>query len=83
MKKEGIEVSHAHLKYMNPMPKNLGEILSSFDKVLIPEMNMGQLLMLIRAKFMIPAIGYSKVRGLPFSTHDIVDKVKEILTVDK
>ena len=83
LKKEGIEVSHAHLKYMNPMPKNLGEILSSFDKVLIPEMNMGQLLMLIRAKFMIPAIGYSKVRGLPFSTHDIVDKVKEILTVDK
>ncbi len=79
LKKEGIEVSHAHLKYMNPMPKNLGEILSSFDKVLIPEMNMGQLLMLIRAKFMIPAIGYSKVRGLPFSTHDIVDKVKEIL----
>ena len=83
LKKEGIEVSHAHLKYMNPMPKNLGEILSSFDKVLIPEMNMGQLLMLIRAKFMIPAIGYSKVRGLPFSTHDIVDKVKEILTTDK
>ncbi len=79
LKKEGIEVSHAHLKYLNPMPKNLGEILSNFDTVLIPEMNMGQLLMLIRAKFMIPAIGYSKVRGLPFSTHEIVDKVKEIL----
>jgi 2-oxoglutarate ferredoxin oxidoreductase subunit alpha len=80
---EGIEVSHAHLKYLNPFPKNLGELISDFDKVLIPEMNSGQLLMLIRSKFLIPAIGYSKIRGLPFSVHEIVDKVKELLRFEK
>ena len=80
LEKEGISVSHAHLKYLNPFPRNLGEILKNFDKVLIPEMNMGQLHMLIRSKYMIDAIAYNKVQGLPFFVHDISDKVKEILT---
>jgi len=72
------DISHAHLRHMNPFPKNLGEILHGFDKVLIPEMNCGQLLQLIRAKFLIPAIGYSKVQGLPFDTDEIKNKVLEV-----
>lgn len=72
------DVSHAHLRHMNPFPKNLGELLHSFDKVLIPEMNCGQLLQLVRAKYLIPAIGFSKVQGLPFDTDEIKNKVLEI-----
>ncbi len=72
------DVSHAHLRHMNPFPKNLGELLHGFDKILIPEMNCGQLLQLIRAKYLIPAIGYSKVQGLPFDTDEIKTKVLEV-----
>ena len=61
------------------MPKNLEEVLRKFDKVLIPEMNSGQLLQLIRAKFLIPAVGYSKVQGLPFTTSALKDKIVETL----
>ncbi len=73
-----MDVAHAHLRHMNPMPKNLGDLLNSFDKVLIPEINSGQLVQLIRAKYLIPAIGYSKVQGLPFDTDEIKHKVLEI-----
>jgi 2-oxoglutarate ferredoxin oxidoreductase subunit alpha len=76
---EGYEVSHAHLRYLNPFPKNLGEILSSFDQVLIPEINAGQLIMLIRSKYLIPAIGLNKVQGLPFSVAEIKNKVAELM----
>ena len=75
---KGYDVSHAHLRHMNPFPKNLGELLHGFDKVLVPEMNCGQLLQLIRAKFLVPAIGYSKVQGLPFDTDEIKAKVLEV-----
>jgi len=71
----GCEVSHAHLRYVKPFPKNLGEILYNFEKVLIPEMNMGQLLNMIRAKYLIPAIGINKVKGLPFSAGEIADEI--------
>jgi len=76
---EGYDVANAHLRYLNPFPKNLGEFLSGFDKVLIPEMNCGQLLQLIRAKYLIPAIGQSKVQGLPFTTSELKNKISEIL----
>lgn len=72
------DVAHAHLRHMNPFPKNLGELLHGFDKVLIPEMNTGQLLQLIRAKYLIPAIGFNKIQGLPFDTDEIKNKVLEI-----
>lgn len=76
---EGSDVAHVHLKYINPFPKNLGELLKGYDKVLIPEMNCGQLLQLIRAKYMVPAIGFSKVQGLPFTTAELKEKIKELL----
>jgi len=77
---KGYDVSHAQLRHLNPFPKNLGEILYNFDQVLIPEMNMGQLNSIIRDKFMIPSIGLNKVKGLPFSTSEIVEKIESLLS---
>ena len=68
---EGYDLAHVHLKHINPFPKNLGELLHGYDKVLIPEMNSGQLLQLIRAKYLVPATGYSKVQGLPFTVQEL------------
>ncbi len=76
---DGHEVAHVHLHHLNPFPNNLGELLNGYDKVLIPEMNCGQLLQLIRAKYLIPAIGLSKVQGLPFTTVELKNKILELL----
>jgi 2-oxoglutarate ferredoxin oxidoreductase subunit alpha len=79
--KEGLSVSHVHLRYINPLPKNLGEILGNFDKIIIPEMNNGQLVKIIRSEFLVPAEGYNKVKGLPFATEELTAKIKETLGV--
>lgn len=76
---EGYDVSHAQLNYIKPFPKNLGEILYNFDKVLIPEMNSGQLIKIIRDKFLIPAIGLNKVQGLPFAAGEVKNKIIDLL----
>jgi 2-oxoglutarate ferredoxin oxidoreductase subunit alpha len=76
---EGKDVAHVHLRHLNPFPKNLEEVLKGYDKVLIPEMNCGQLLQLIRAKYLVPAIGFSKVQGMPFTTSEIKEKILETL----
>jgi len=75
---EGFDVAHVHLHHINPFPKNLGELLSGFDKILIPEMNSGQLIQLIRAKYLLPAVGFSKVQGLPFATSELKNKITEL-----
>ena len=75
---EGYDVAHIHLRYINPFPKNLGELLHGYEKILIPEMNSGQLLQLIRAKYLVPAVGYSKVQGLPYTTTEIKEKIIEL-----
>ena len=75
----GYDVAHIHLKHINPFPKNLGELLKCYDQVLIPEMNSGQLIQLIRAKYLIPAIGFSKVQGLPFTTSELKHKILELI----
>jgi 2-oxoglutarate ferredoxin oxidoreductase subunit alpha len=80
---EGIDVSHAHLRHLNPFPRNLGDMLKKFDNVLIPEINTGQLSLLIRAKYMVDAIGQNKVQGLPFTVAEIMDKVKSIIAPPK
>jgi 2-oxoglutarate ferredoxin oxidoreductase subunit alpha len=64
---------------LNPLPKNTKEILSNFEHVIIPEMNNGQFIKIIRDKFLIDAKGLNKIKGLPFATEEIVDKVKEVL----
>jgi len=77
---KGYDVSHAHLRYIKPFPKNLGELLYNFDQVLIPEMNNGQLVKVIRDKFMIPAIPYNKIQGQPFTAGEIFEKIESIMT---
>lgn len=76
---EGHDVAHLHLRYLNPFPANLGEMLAGFKQVLIPEMNSGQLLQLIRAKYLIPAVGFSKVQGMPFTTAELKHQIIELL----
>jgi len=76
---EGHSVSHAHVRYLYPFPQNFEEVLRNFDKVLIPEMNMGQLSMLIRSQYLIPAEGLNKVKGIPFTKGEIKEKVIELL----
>jgi 2-oxoglutarate ferredoxin oxidoreductase subunit alpha len=76
---QGHDVAHVHLHNLNPFPKNLGELLKGYDKVLIPEMNCGQLIQLIRAKYLIDAIGFNKVQGLPFTTTELKNKILELL----
>ncbi len=75
---DGLEVSHAHVNYLYPFPKNLEEILKRFDKVLIPEINNGQLIRLIRDKFLIPAIGYNKIKGTPITRIELKEEIKRI-----
>jgi 2-oxoglutarate/2-oxoacid ferredoxin oxidoreductase subunit alpha len=79
-RKKGLNVSSAHLRYLDPMPTNTGEVLSKFRRVLIPEMNLGQLIMKIRATFLIDAIGLNKVEGKPFMVGEITTKVEELLS---
>jgi len=76
---KGMKVSRAQLKYINPFPKNLGEVLSKFDKVLVPENNMGQLAKILRDKFLLPLIQFNKMRGLPLKSFEITEKIAEIL----
>ncbi|MEX2215582.1 MAG: 2-oxoacid:acceptor oxidoreductase subunit alpha [Phycisphaeraceae bacterium] len=76
----GKKVSSAHLRYLNPMPRNLGEVLRSFKKVLIPELNMGQLRLLIRGKHLIDARGLNKVQGKPFLVEEIEQAIDLMLT---
>ncbi|HVZ24686.1 MAG TPA: 2-oxoacid:acceptor oxidoreductase subunit alpha, partial [Sediminibacterium sp.] len=76
---EGHAVSHAHLRYLRPFPKNLGEILKNFDKVLVPEINNGQLVKIIRDQFMVDAIPYNKVMGIPITRSELVSQLRKML----
>jgi 2-oxoglutarate ferredoxin oxidoreductase subunit alpha len=79
LQSEGKSVSSAHLRHLNPFPSNLGEVLRSFERVIIPEMNLGQLCTMIRAKYLVDAVAFSKVKGRPFQIREIVKKVEEYL----
>ena len=76
---EGWKVSHAHMRHLNPMPGNTEQVLRSFKKVLVPEVNLGQLSMLLRAKFLIDVVGLNKVRGKPYRIIDIKQAAEELL----
>ena len=79
LREEGLQVSHVHLRYLNPLPRDLGEILHRFDKVLVPEMNMGQLAFLLRGRYLVDAISYPKVQGQPFRTSEIAARVRQLM----
>ncbi len=76
---KGRRIGHVHLRHLNPLPKNLGDVIKRYKKVLVPEMNMGQLVMLLRAKFLVDAQGYNKIQGKPFKTSEIESKIEEML----
>ncbi len=76
---KGQKVSAAHLKYLNPFPSNLGELLQRYDRVLIPEINLGQLSLLIRGKFLVDAVGLNKVSGRPFTIAEVEQKITELV----
>ncbi len=74
---KGRRIGHVHLRHLNPLPKNLGDVLMRYDKVLVPEMNMGQLLMVLRAKYLVDAVGYNKIQGKPFKQSELEHKIEE------
>jgi 2-oxoglutarate ferredoxin oxidoreductase subunit alpha len=75
----GREVAQAHLHYLNPFPRNTGEIVRSYEKVLVPEMNLGQLRMLLRAEYLVDAVGFNKVRGRPFRATELADAITALV----
>jgi 2-oxoglutarate ferredoxin oxidoreductase subunit alpha len=75
----GKAVAHAHLTHLNPFPPNLGEVLARYDKVLVPEMNLGQLSRLLRAEFLVDAVGLNQVKGVPFKAAEIEAKLLEMI----
>jgi len=79
LRKAGKRVAHAHLTHLNPMPRNTGEVLGRYEKVLVPEMNLGQLLKLVRAEFLVDAVGYNRVRGLPFRSDELAEAMEAML----
>lgn len=76
---QGKPVSHAHLRYVRPFPKNLEQLLSGFEKVLIPELNNGQLIKIIRDQFLVDAIGFNKIMGIPFTKAEMMEQINSLL----
>jgi len=75
----GAKVAQAHLRHLNPLPANTGDVLRSYRRVLVPEMNLGQLALLLRARFLVDAISYTQVRGMPFKSDELVDAIRDVI----
>ena len=80
VRKAGYDVAQVHLRHLNPFPKDLGEILKRYDAVMIPEMNLGQLSMLIRAKYLVDVVGYNHVRGLPLKAAELAEAITDLIS---
>src|SRR5262245_8374627 len=76
---KGRRIGHLHLRHLNPFPRNLGEVMARYKKVLVPEMNLGQLVWMLRAKYLVDALGFNKVQGKPFRVSEIEAKIEEVL----
>ncbi len=83
LQKQGHAISSVHLKYLNPFPKNLGSILSSFEKIIVPELNLGQLCFILRGKYLVDAISINKVQGLPFRVQELMVEISKHLSQKK
>ncbi|HEU4512190.1 MAG TPA: 2-oxoacid:acceptor oxidoreductase subunit alpha [Nocardioidaceae bacterium] len=75
----GLDVAQVHLRHLNPFPKNLGEVLKSYDAVMVPEMNLGQLSMLLRARYLVDVVGYNYVRGLPLKAAELAEAIVHLV----
>jgi 2-oxoglutarate ferredoxin oxidoreductase subunit alpha len=78
---EGRKIGHVHLRHLNPLPSNLGEVIQRYKKVLVPELNMGQLLWVLRAKYLVDAVGLNKIQGRPFKQSELEQKIEEMLEI--
>jgi 2-oxoglutarate ferredoxin oxidoreductase subunit alpha len=78
---DGGRVAHAHLRHLNPFPANTGEVLSRYQRVIIPEMNLGQLALMVRAHYLVDAISFTRVRGLPFKSAELADAIRDVIEV--
>ncbi|MEU0490704.1 2-oxoacid:acceptor oxidoreductase subunit alpha [Nocardiopsis sp. NPDC006139] len=82
VRRTGRRVAQAHLRHLNPFPANLGEVLGRYDRVVVPEINLGQLALLLRGRFLVDVIGYNKVRGLPFKAEELAGALQEVIDRD-
>ena len=80
---EGISVAHAHLRYMRPFPKNLGHLLNNYKTVLIPEINNGQLVRIIRDQYMVDAKAYNKIMGVPITKAELMEAIQKLASPGK
>jgi len=80
VRREGLSVAQAHLRHLNPFPANTGEVLRSYERVVVPEMNLGQLALLLRGRYLVDVIGYNRVRGLPFRASELAEVFKGVIT---
>jgi len=76
----GRRIGHVHLRYLNPLPRNLGQVMERYSKILVPEMNLGQLSLILRAKYLVDAEGYNKIQGQPFKQAELEAKIEEVLS---
>jgi 2-oxoglutarate ferredoxin oxidoreductase subunit alpha len=79
VRQAGGSVAQAHLRHLCPFPANLGEVLNSYDRVLVPEINLGQLALLLRGRYLVDVISYNRVRGLPFRASELVDVIQDVM----
>jgi len=76
---DGLSVAHAHIRYLNPFPKNLGTLLETYDQVLVPELNMGQLRLLLQARYVRELVGLNKVKGKPFTVSEVAFAIRQLV----
>jgi 2-oxoglutarate/2-oxoacid ferredoxin oxidoreductase subunit alpha len=79
LRRDGKNVAQAHLTYLNPFPRNTGEVLRRYPKVLVPEINLGQLVKLVRAEYLVDAVGYHRVTGRPFRSDELAEAMEAML----
>jgi 2-oxoglutarate ferredoxin oxidoreductase subunit alpha len=75
----GGSVAQAHLRHLSPLPANLGDVLRSYDKVLVPEINLGQLALLLRGRYLVDVVSYNRVRGLPFRAAELANVIQDVI----
>ena len=81
LSEEGFDIAHIHIKYIEPMPKNLEQILSNYEKILVPEMNNGQLIKLIRDRYLVDAQPLNKIKGMQFMAHEIKTAILNMINL--
>ena len=79
MRQRGFTIAQAHIRHLNPLPKNLGEVLGRYAKVVLPEMNLGQLAHVLRSRYLIDVVSYNQVRGMPFTSSQLESMLEEVI----